>query len=142
MPNEMQELIEAAKVISEYGSKCKSANCQVDRCHHWRALYAAIEAAELARASEGGWIEIKEGCVPAAGDQLLAIDPEGKVFDLQIVSSRMPSTWIWSDYIADWFTHFRPMDAPTPKRKCADNGDPDTIVPAPAPHKKHPGYAK
>lgn len=57
MPNEMQELIAAAKVISEYGSKCKSANCRVDLCHHWRALYAAIEAAELARASEERWID-------------------------------------------------------------------------------------
>jgi hypothetical protein len=26
------------------------------------------------------------------------------------------------------------------RRKRADNGDPDTIVPAPAPHKKHPGF--
>lgn len=92
--------------------------------------------------SESAWVEIKEGCVPTAGDQLLALDPDGKVFDLQIVSSRMPGNWIWSDYIADWFTHFRPMNAPIPKSKRAANGDPDTIVPAPAPHKKHPGYAK
>lgn len=25
-------------------------------------------------------------------------------------------------------------------RKTANNGDPDTVVPAPAPHKKHPGF--
>jgi hypothetical protein len=31
-------------------------------------------------------------------------------------------------------------DPPKPRALRAENGDPDTIVPAPAPHKKHPGY--
>lgn len=87
------------------------------------------------------WIEIKEGVMPKVGDELIGIGQEdGKPFELIIVSERMVNDWIWSDYIEDWFTHFRSLNAPKKRSLRADNGDPDTIVPAPAPHKKHPGY--
>jgi hypothetical protein len=86
------------------------------------------------------WIEIKEGVVPKVGDELIGVGRNGKPFELIIVSARMVKDWIWSDYIEDWFTHFRPLDPPAKRRLRADNGDPDTIVPAPGPHKKHPGY--
>lgn len=86
------------------------------------------------------WIEIRNGTVPKAGDEMLCMDPDTNiVFDLRIVTRKMAEEWTWVDYRADWWFWFRPLDAPKiaiPVR--ADNGDPDTIVPAPARHKKRP----
>jgi hypothetical protein len=64
MPNEMQELIEAAEVVLSVPNR----NIRIDMRRRLRDAIAA------ARASEGGWIEIKEGCeMPKESGDLLVM---------------------------------------------------------------------
>jgi hypothetical protein len=98
-----------------------------------------IDVRQNVCAMASDWIEIDEGNVPRMGDELLGIDRDtGEPFELIIVTKKMVEEWTAANYIADWFTYFRALNPPVKRRLRADNGDPDTIVPAPAPHKKRP----
>jgi hypothetical protein len=140
MPNEMQELIEAAeRQVGNcrcYGSGMYSYNPEIvppQSCVCCQDLRNAIATAKLsatyeeyhgmadaeyesdyrpARASEGGWIEIKDGCEmpPESSKMLIFVTKSGMVYQAWY------NKGVWRDVEGFWpasaVSHFQPLPSP------------------------------
>jgi hypothetical protein len=106
MPNEMQELIEVAEEI--VGDKGRFLSTHV-------RLHKAISAAR--KASEGGWIEIKNNHYPVGEDHLLIVrGPEELKMQCVGYWNRLMKAWVVGGQRMDGLdvTHYRELDWPSP----------------------------
>jgi Protein of unknown function (DUF551) len=111
MKSEMQELIEAAEAVLDNGAMPTRLYDQ---------LCAAIAAA---RASEGGWIEIKPGCkLPDVLEEVLVLTSEDEVrkahreLEERADDDLRECESLWYSRYADQeiyrVTHFQPIPSP------------------------------